>query len=108
VRLIRPSIPAASDHPASDRMRLDRIEYRGRPQWLRDWIAEQGVYVELACGHRENVNDRSTISLMIKVFGKKQLQVLCEECDDFRHVARSLKRREFLGIKRNDSDVPLF
>ena len=110
MRLVRPSItPAASDHPATDRVRLDRIEYRGRPQWLRDWIADKGVYVELECEHKDNINDRSTLSIMVKVFGVKQIQVYCETCNIFRRVVKTpLSTLEYLGIKRDESDVPMF
>ena len=108
MKIIPPHAPTAPDDPAS-RVRSESIRYPLRPAWLREWLADKGEYVELACGHKENINDRSTLSILQKAFGEKQLHVFCERCDDFRHVAKSLGIREYLGIQTpENSDVPLF
>ena len=64
----------------------------GKPEWLREWLANQGRYVMLTCGHKEDLNDSAL--LIIYVFGKhgKGTDILCEQCNKFVGVKAKWKQ----------------
>lgn len=79
----------------------------GRPQWLKDWIADKGRYVLLKCGHKDDLNDQSMI--IIRAFGKRQVTVFCERCNDFVHIDKTVGFREYANIHAAAiPDEPLF
>lgn len=79
----------------------------GKPQWLREWIADQGQWCLLTCGHKDNLNDRSML-IIAKFGGKRHVDVFCERCNDFVHVQRLMKWSEYAGITADTSLEPLF
>ena len=95
--------PSAKPAPTSLR---GGLSHAIRPQWLKDWIADQGHYVKLACGHKDNLNDRAL--LIIAAFGKSQVTVFCERCNLFTAVVRKMTFREYANITAVIPDDPLF
>lgn len=85
--------------------------YRVLPEWLRDYIADQGQFVLLECGHRENIGDRGVLLIVgMQRYGKRNnTQVLCERCNQFVGIERHMKFQEYANIPvKKDSDIPLF
>lgn len=70
----------------------------GKPKasWLKDWIANQGRWVELECGHKADLNDTGQTTLE----GEKKgdLLTICVGCWQFVRVKRHMKLNEYLGI----------
>lgn len=68
--------------------------------WLKDWLANQGEYVRLACGHTEDLKDRGAT-----IVGKR---VLCDECG-WTSIKRSISFGEYIGLRREPTpDDPPF
>jgi hypothetical protein len=83
------------------------------PEWLREYIEDQGQFALLQCGHKENLNDKAV--LLIVTLAKitkqpwKNTQVFCERCNQFTGVDRHMKFHEYAGIpERPETDIPLF
>lgn len=91
---------------------------RGRPDWLKEWIANLGKWARVSCGHSVDLNDRSL--LIIGVFGfdrknerlaKSRSDILCERCDEFVSVVCPITLMEHMGFQNADameSTEPLF
>lgn len=76
-----------------------------KPQWLRDWIEDQGSFVLLSCGHKENMNDRASI-IIARIAG---VYLVCPRCNDLAAVVRHMKFTEYAQIPpKVESDIPLF
>jgi hypothetical protein len=105
VKLIRPiTDPSLSYRSRQGRVRPTRVPVV-KPQWLRDWIAEQGQFVLLSCGHKDNLNDRSLI-IIAALSGTK---VWCDRCETFAAVIRHMRIHEYAGLPPKEvSDIPLF
>ena len=73
------------------------VSPRGRrPQWLVEWIDEQGQYVLLECGHTESfANVDATLCLLRTFTG---LEVICEHCNRFVKVTRAITFTEYENI----------
>ena len=101
MKIIRPYIPT------SPKIRGGRkAPTRTPPQWLQEYIDNQGQYVLLSCGHKTDLNGRSVIAVVKAFTGT---QVLCSICDDFKAVDRQITMSEYFDIpKRVDSEFPLF
>ena len=71
---------------------------------MTEWIKDQGRWVELTCGHKEDLNDKAL--LIIAVFGKhgKGTDVLCERCNKFVGVKAKWKTPPKQAI----SNEPMF
>lgn len=46
---------------------------KAKPDWLKEWIANKGKYVRLACGHRVDLNDRTVLTEVVKQDGAKRV-----------------------------------
>lgn len=76
-----------------------------KPQWLKDWIEDQGSYVLLSCGHKTNMNDRASI-IIARIAG---VYLVCERCNDLAAVVRHMKFTEYAEIPpKAESKIPLF
>lgn len=85
MKLIRPGNVAASNTGGS--------YTHARPQgleWRKEWLANQGQYVTLQCGHEEDLNDKAI--LIIKSFDG--CTILCEQCNRFVSIIGPAKRRK--------------
>lgn len=98
MRLVKPNEPVpAKRGPAR----------RAKPQWLKDYIADQGRWAEFSCKHRANINLQGT--LIIAAFGKRHVSVYCERCNDFRSIVRYMKFNEYANIEVTAiPEIPLF
>ena len=87
----------AMETPAGDKPAGASGPPRGRrPQWLMDWIAEHGIYVVLECGHKDSFATIEITLCLIRTF--PGMEVLCNECNAFRKVAKSVTLIEYMGI----------
>lgn len=68
-----------------------------KPQWLREWIANQSHFVLLMCGHKTDLNEKYAI--VLQVFGKRHVKVFCEKCETFSVIKKKLTLFEYHGIK---------
>jgi hypothetical protein len=69
--------------------------------WLQEWIAEQGQYVKLRCGHNEDLNFRGII-----LIGKR---VYCEHCEVYSEIDKPIKFAQYAGLTlRAQSEQPPF
>src|SRR5690349_8595368 len=91
MRFIKP----VDSSPAS-RGRSSRIP-RAKPQWLKEWIEDQGKFGLLKCGHKLNLSARG-LTIIEAFGGKKAVQVYCETCNDFSELKRLMKFTEYAGI----------
>lgn len=81
----------------------DGFRPMGRPDWLLEWIANLGRYVELACGCKEDLNSR----VVIIMCGENA--VLCDRCSVWTHAVRPITVADMVGIAPyRHTDVPLF
>lgn len=77
----------------------------GRPEWLKEWIANQGRWVRLSCGCSEDLNSRT----LTVVGAFKNSAVYCEKCEQFSAVVRSITVAEAMGIPAKEvPPQPLF
>lgn len=75
-----------------------------RPQWLREWIANQPRFVLLACGHKDDINIPYTI-----IFGFPEVQVLCDRCASFQPIRKYLNLQQYAEFAAKPiPDEPLF
>lgn len=90
--------------PAPNRGGQSRIP--PRPDWLKDWIADQPQYMTLTCGHKDRVNVRGVIIIETIFDG---VQMYCDRCQTFAIVNRKISLREYFGLPAVETtDVPLF
>src|SRR5258708_29532088 len=90
MRFIRPIPAAATTIRGGSRKAI-------KPQWLREWIADQPLFSLLMCGHKKDLHERYAI--VVKVFGKSHVKVFCEKCEAFTLVKRRLTLLEYHGIE---------
>jgi len=83
---------------------------KSRPEWLKEWIENQGHYVELSCGCMEDFKSRGLLQIYNTVAEKfKEVEVFCVRCDRWVWLVRSVSLREWWGIPKTDlPDMPLF
>lgn len=62
-----------------------------RPDWVKEWLANQGKYVALHCGHRTDLNDR----IAMFVINSAKREVWCYQCGEASEVIRSIGLFEF-------------
>jgi hypothetical protein len=99
MRLIRPADSPGKSSPTS------RVSRAYKPQWLREYIEDQGKFALLSCGHKLNVNERA-VSIIIRRLGA---YVVCERCGEPMAVVRYMKFREYAELPAIvESDIPLF
>lgn len=67
-----------------------------RPQWLKEWLADQPQFVLLGCGHKDDIKIAGTI--ILKVYGGDDVEVLCDRCDKFQRVVRKVSLSEYANI----------
>lgn len=73
--------------------------------WLKEWLENQGKYVELSCGHMIDLNDRSVAHCMHPTLP----MVDCEVHRSWQKIERKVTFHEFAGIRVNPiPDEPLF
>ena len=72
-----------------------------RSEWLKEWLANKPRNVVLSCGHHEDLSIPGLI--ILKAFGEKKVDVLCERCNAFATVIRHLKPK----VRETPSE-PLF
>lgn len=103
MRIVKPIGRAEPGEPDRSARRVHvRAE---KPQWLREWIEDQGHYVLLSCGHRENMNDRATL-IIARISG---VYIVCEKCRDLAAVVKHMKFTEYAQIPaKAETDEPLF
>jgi hypothetical protein len=93
------SAPDGGGHGSSHRP-------QGRPEWLKDWIANQGRWVLLGCGCREDINCRG---VMIIHIGLAENEVYCSKHDLLSPIVKAIKLDEYWQLKLPEqSDVPPF
>lgn len=77
----------------------------GPPQWLEEWLENQGKYVELACGHMVDLKDSRNQPLI----HPSDKLVDCEIHRAWQRVKQKVTFHEFAGIRVNPiPDEPLF
>lgn len=97
MRLIKRGVAAPSDGSGYSR--------GGRPDWLKKWIADQGVWCRLACGCAEDLNSQSLLIIGTFTSG----EVYCERHDRFAAVKNKIRLDEALGyVAEKIPDEPLF
>lgn len=97
--------PSGVPEPSGNAAPVSRRTGARKPEWLREWIADQGVYVLLSCGHKENLNDRALL-IIARLDGT---YVICERCNDMAAVVRHMQFREYANIPAiAESSIPLF
>jgi hypothetical protein len=73
------------------------------PKWHKEWLANQGKWVELSCGCIADINLPSAVLLLTK-----KPEIFCDKCDGFMQIKESLSFREVirrrLGIQMPDSE----
>lgn len=76
-----------------------------RPQWLIEWLKDQGRYVLLKCGHKEDLNMRGTAVIV----GNDDA-VACDQCRQWVQVEKSIGLLEYMGIviPPKQNDTPMF
>lgn len=94
MKIIRSSAPAGESSGGC----VDAPQSR---EWLKEWIENKGRWVELECGHIDDLNDRAL--LLIKTFDG--CTIGCEKCNRFVSIARSLKTK---NPPAQIPDEPLF
>jgi hypothetical protein len=78
-------------------------------QWFREWLAERPRYVILGCGHHEDMSLPTLLA--VKALGGKtgDVHVLCERCNQFSRVVKSIGFLEYAGIKPVPTpELPLY
>lgn len=79
-----------------------------RPDWLRDWIANKGKWVQLACGHKVDLKWPGQY-ILEGLDGVKEVVTNCEPCGQFSAIERGLSYREYRGIPTAVTpDEPMF
>lgn len=83
---------------------------KSQPDWLKEWIENQGHYVELSCGCMEDVKARGILVVYKALKEKfKEVEVFCERCDKWVWLSRSVSLNEYLGIPKVQlPETPLF
>jgi hypothetical protein len=94
MKIIRSAVPAGDSSGGY-------VDVPQNREWLKEWIENKGQWVELECGHIEDIGDRSLI--VIKAF--KGCTVGCERCNKFVSVVRTMVRKT-PPVKQPDE--PLF
>lgn len=84
------------DSAPASRGRSSRIP-RAKPQWLKEWIEDQGRFGLLKCGCKLNLSARG-LTIIESFGGKKAVTVYCERHNDFAELERLIKPNEYLGI----------
>lgn len=81
-----------------------------RPEWLKEWIENQGHYVELSCGCMEDQKTRGLLMVFLAGGLKgREIEILCVRCDKWVWLTRSVSLREYLGLpKAQSTEEPLF
>ena len=89
----------------SDRIRPSDRSGSFRPQWLKQWIAEQPKYVLLGCGHKD---DSSIPSTILRGFLQGNVEMFCERCESFQPM-RKISLHEYANITAIPiPDEPMF
>ena len=79
----------------------------GRPDWLKEWLADKGKWVELVCGHKADLNENGQILLQGEAKG--DVLTICVKCWQFCAVERHISYSEYRGIPTAViPDEPLF
>jgi len=66
--------------------------------WRREWLANQGRYVRLICGHFEDLNRNGILPITAFNTDKgKRRVVMCWDCGEHQYVDRASDYREVLG-----------
>jgi hypothetical protein len=78
---------------------------RKRPEWLKEYIDNLGIYVLLSCGHKIDMNSRG----LLIVDGMRGTTVGCYHCGEFSTVIKKISFVVYADIPaKPDSNVPLF
>lgn len=81
---------------------------RAKPQWLREWIEDQGRWGLLKCGCKLNITARG-LTIIEAFGGKKAVTIFCERHNEFYELVRLMKFTEYAGITVTAiPDIPAF
>jgi hypothetical protein len=82
------------------------------PSWLRDYIADQGQFVLLDCGHKDNLTAKGALLIVALTSTNKKknnTQVFCDRCRHFAGIVRHMRFSEYANIPvKVITDAPLF
>lgn len=110
MRLVKPTAKPAPER--SGRASSTARKGMSRPEWFKEWLANQGRYVELACGHIVDANDHGQCEVRIlnAVFpGMTLTKLYCWTCEGHQDAVRGATFSQYMGIpKPEPTQEPLF
>lgn len=80
---------------------------RGRPDWLKRWLEDQGKWFLLSCGCRDAWDEKSLT--VLHLFGPKETQIFCEQHERFVLWEKWIPFNEYMQLAPAVTpDEPLF